>query len=112
MRRSGVRRWTCSPSASRLCDHLVNGGFIERRTSVGDRRIMFLSLTFQGSKFVASMMEHRRDFAAILATNVAVGKNRAASLPGHLRGRRRGARLVACTDGPRKFCCAHALVAT
>ncbi len=54
-------------SASRLCDRLVMSGFLERTTSLTDRRNILLSLTAEGSRLLGRIMEHRRQtFAGIL----------------------------------------------
>jgi DNA-binding MarR family transcriptional regulator len=54
-------------SASRLCDRLVNAGWVARADSPEDRRHLALSLTSDGLAVVTAVMTHRRQaFTAIL----------------------------------------------
>ena len=55
-------------NASRLCDRLVQGGFLNRRDSPTDRRHVELTLTERGDSLVSAMFAHRRRaFTRILA---------------------------------------------
>lgn len=55
-------------NASRLCDRLIQGGFLHRRDSPADRRHVELTLSERGDRLVASMFAHRRRaFTRILA---------------------------------------------
>ncbi|GAA3605623.1 MarR family winged helix-turn-helix transcriptional regulator [Microlunatus ginsengisoli] len=62
-------------NASRLCDRLVQAGWLDRRQSSDDRRNLVLSLTPAGSRLLASVMDHRRRaFAAILLRMPTAGR--------------------------------------
>ncbi len=47
-------------NASRICDRLVGGGFLNRRESSTDRRNVELTLTGAGETLVSLVMSHRR----------------------------------------------------
>ena len=47
-------------SATRLCDKLVTGAWIDRRVDPDDRRQVALHLTHNGSALLATVMDHRR----------------------------------------------------
>lgn len=54
-------------NASRLCERLVQGGFLSRRDSPSDRRTVELRLTDLGASLVASVTQQRRAaFARIM----------------------------------------------
>jgi DNA-binding MarR family transcriptional regulator len=47
-------------NASRTCEKLVSGGFLERSPTLGDRRYVMLRPTDRGERLVASLVESRR----------------------------------------------------
>lgn len=49
-------------NASRTCDKLVSGGYLERSLPPRDRRNVVLRLTDRGERLVASLVESRRAF--------------------------------------------------
>lgn len=54
-------------SASRICDRLVQAGFLHRRDLPRDRRHVELTLTPDGERLLATLHDHRREvFGRIL----------------------------------------------
>lgn len=50
--------------ATRLCDKLVSGGWLDRRTDPENRRQVTLELTPAGSRLLMTVMDHRRRILA------------------------------------------------
>jgi DNA-binding MarR family transcriptional regulator len=51
-------------NATRTCDRLVMAGLLDRRDSPGDRRQLELTLTREGERLIASVLQHRREAIA------------------------------------------------
>jgi DNA-binding MarR family transcriptional regulator len=47
-------------NASRICDRLIRGGWLDRKESSTDRRNITLSLTPEGRRLVTKVVRHRR----------------------------------------------------
>src|ERR1700742_3800497 len=47
-------------NASRICDRLIRGGWLDRKESSTDRRNITLSLTAEGRRLVTKVVRHRR----------------------------------------------------
>lgn len=51
-------------NATRTCDRLVVAGLLHRRDSPDDRRQLELTVTREGQRLIASVLEHRREAVA------------------------------------------------
>jgi DNA-binding MarR family transcriptional regulator len=60
VRRLAVRLRVAKPAVSRMLDHLVEQGLIERRTDPRDRRSVLFERTYAGEVFLASIAKRSR----------------------------------------------------